>query len=35
LPKSLARGSAIQRAFVATKRAQVEILRKKHCRCDV
>ena len=35
LPKSLARGSAIQRAFVATKRAQVEILRKKRCRCDV
>jgi hypothetical protein len=35
LPKRLARGSAIQHAFVATKRAQVEMLRKKRCRCDV
>lgn len=35
LPKRLARGSAIQRAFVATKPAQVEMLRKKRCRCDV
>ena len=35
LPKRLARGSAVQRVLVSTKHAQVEILRKKRCRCDV
>lgn len=35
LPKRLARGSGIQRVFVATRRVQVDILRKKRCRCDV
>ena len=35
LPKRLARGSAVQRVFLATKHAQVRILRSKHCRCDV
>jgi hypothetical protein len=35
LPKQLAHGSAVQGVFVATKRAQVRILRKKRCRCDV
>jgi hypothetical protein len=35
LPKRLAHGSAVQRAFVTTKQAQIEILMNKRCRCDV
>jgi hypothetical protein len=35
LPKSLARGSGVQRVFVATRRTQIEILKRKRCRCDV
>lgn len=35
LPKKLARGSAVQRLFVATRGAQVQLLRKKRCRCAV
>ena len=35
LPKRLARGSAVQRVFVATRSAQIEILKKKGCPCDV
>ena len=35
LSKRWARGSAVQRVFLATKHAQVRILRSKHCRCDV
>jgi Pyrimidine dimer DNA glycosylase len=35
LSKRLARGSGIQRVLVATRRAQVDILRKKRCHCDV
>ena len=35
LPKRLARGSALQRTFVATKPAQIQMLKSKRCRCDV
>jgi hypothetical protein len=35
LSKRLALGSGFQRVFVATRRAQVDILRKKRCHCDV
>ena len=35
LQKRLASGSAVQRVFVATKRAQVNMLKSKRCRCDV
>jgi hypothetical protein len=35
LPKTLARGSGVQRVFVATRRAQIEILKQKRCPCDV
>jgi ribose 1,5-bisphosphokinase PhnN len=35
LPKRLARGSGTQRVLVATRHAQIEMLRKKRCRCDV
>jgi hypothetical protein len=35
LPKTLARGSGVQRVFVATKRAQIKQLKGKRCLCDV
>ena len=35
LLKALARGSGVQRVFVTTKRAQIEILKGKRCPCDV
>jgi hypothetical protein len=35
LQKRLACGSGVQRVFVATKRAQVNMLKSKRCRCDV
>jgi hypothetical protein len=35
LPERLARGGAVQRVLVASKHAQVEILRMKRCHCDV
>ena len=35
LPQELARGSAVQRAFVETRRAQVQLLKKKRCGCAV
>jgi hypothetical protein len=35
LPKRLAGGSAVQRVFVATRNAQMQLLRSKRCGCDV
>jgi hypothetical protein len=35
LLKRWARGIAVQRVLLLAKRAQIEILKKKRCRCDV
>jgi hypothetical protein len=35
LPETLARGGATQRVFLHTRKAQLDILKGKHCRCDV
>jgi hypothetical protein len=35
LPRRLARGCGVQHVYVATRRAQVDMLRQKRCRCDV
>jgi hypothetical protein len=34
LPKKLARGSPVQRVFLLTRNAQIEVLRQKRCHCD-
>ena len=35
LARRFARGSAVQRVFVARRNAQIKLLRSKRCRCDV